>query len=379
MRIGIDLMSFRPGAMGGIEVYMRSLVSKLQEIDSGNEYMLLLNSSNKDSIEVKSGDFTKEVVPSARHSYLLRNIPLLNNAPLLKRHLANLELDVIHRPFTVSYPRIEGVREVVTIADLQFEEFPENFTRLQLYSRKRLYRKSASEADAVLTISEFAKQSIVKNYGVKPGKITVTYLAAGKEYGKKASRQAVENALAKLGVKPGYVYYPAAAWKHKNHERLFQAMKILARKGRKLELVLSGLGGGMHALELKAREMGLAGKVKALPKLDSSYLPLLYQGAKLMAFPSFYEGFGLPLVEAMASGCPVACAKLGSIPEVCGNAAAYFNAYSPESIASRIARIDSDDGFRKALIAAGRKQSAKFSWEKCARETLEVFEGVCKR
>ncbi len=372
MRIGIDLMSFRPGVMGGSEVHMRSLLSKLQESDRRNNYFLLLNSSNRNSVSMGAHNFGKAIIPTASHSFVLRNLPLLNNAPLLRRFIEPLCLDVMHRPFTVVFPRLKGVREVVTIADLQFEELTENFTSLQLYSRRRLYRRSALEADAIIAVSKFTKRDISEKYGVEPGKIHVIYEAAGEEYGEKINAAAKKRMLSDLGIDFDYVYYPSAAWRHKNHVRLFEAMKLLRGSG--LKLVLSGLGGHMHELRAKVREMGLEKSVKVLGHVDKSYLPALYQGATVMAFPSLYEGFGLPLVEAMASGCPVACAKAGSIAEVCGNAAEYFDPHSPEDIAEKIERVAADGKLRKRLIAAGRKQSAKFSWKKCAKETLKVFE-----
>ena len=377
MRIGIDLMSFRPGRMGGTEVHMRNLLENLLKIDSKNDYLVLMNSANKDSVDVSGkANFRKVVVPSSKYSLYLRNMPFLNNAPLLRRCLKPLGMDVVLRPFTAIYPELPGVREVVIIADLLCEERPEYFSLAMRHSRKRMYRNAAVKADGVIATSNFMKQSIVGHYGVRPGKVRVIYEAAGKQYGRRIPLAERKMRLNELGIGFEYVYYPAAAWKHKNHEILFKAMKLLKERGSRLKLVLSGLGGNMAELREKARSAGCAEQVVILPRIEASCLPSLYQGAKLMAFPSLYEGFGLPLAEAIKSGCPVVCANVGSVPEICGKAAQYFDPHSPEDLAEKIWRVAHDERLRRRLIKGGRRQAAKFSWEKCAKETIAFLEEV---
>jgi glycosyltransferase involved in cell wall biosynthesis len=174
------------------------------------------------------------------------------------------------------------------------------------------------------------------------------------------------------------MYYPAATWPHKNHKRLLAAVRIMKdRFGFDGQLVLSGIT--MQANDKVLEEigrLGLRNDIAVLGYLPYDDLPCLYNLARVMVFPSLFEGFGIPLVEAMACGCPVACSNVTSIPEVAGDSAVMFDPCSVEDMAYKIWSLWSDDAMRQKSTAKGLERVKLFSWERMARQTLTVYENV---
>jgi glycosyltransferase involved in cell wall biosynthesis len=202
----------------------------------------------------------------------------------------------------------------------------------------------------VITISEHAKQALVEHLGLAPEKVRVIYLAVDHEVFQPGEEQ-----------REPFLLYPANNWPHKNHERLFEAFALLRRERPELRLVLTGSG---H--EGKQLPEG----VQALGHVPLEELASLYRRASCLVFPSLYEGFGQPPLEALASGCPVACSRVASLPEVCGEAARYFDPTEPEEIAAAVAEaLDHPDELKEK----GIEQARGFTWERCAREHDRVY------
>jgi len=183
---------------------------------------------------------------------------------------------------------------------------------------------------------------------------------------------------ARYGLDRPFLYYPAATWPHKNHLSLLEAVRMLKEShGFDGELVLTGISKGAHrAIMDEIRRMGVEGMVRILGYLPPDELPYVYNLARLMVFPSLFEGFGIPLVEAMASGCPVICSNVTSIPEVVGDAAVLFDPQSPEEIATAIWSVWNDDTELSLMKERGLARSRMFSWEETARKTVEVYRKV---
>ena len=262
------------------------------------------------------------------------------------------DADVVHYPFTVAVPSPRKHQALVqTLHDVQHLDMPELFSTAELLFRKRTYEGTARRADAVVTISEFAKERAIEFLGLEPEKVHVAYL------GVDTSRY-----VANYGPREDFVLYPARGWAHKNHTRLIRAMEIVRATHPELGLVLTG--GGLDRLGELPEWVDRKGLVSQEELHD------LYRSAKVMAFPSLYEGFGLPPLEAMASGCPVAASWAGSIPEVCGDSAILFDPVDAEAIAAGIL-----DAVRQGvqLSRGGVEHASAFTWEKCRDSHVTAF------
>jgi glycosyltransferase involved in cell wall biosynthesis len=266
---------------------------------------------------------------------------------------------------------------VVTFHDMQHEFFPQFFTEKERRMRSERYRTSAFAAQTVIAISEHAKGCMVDRYGVEPDKIQVIYQGCDAEYRPIDDLEQLELARSRIGLAKQFIYYPAATWPHKNHQVLFAAIQIMVERYQfDGHLVLTGTEKTSHEAllsDIDSRRLGNV--VRILGYLPYSDLPYLYNLAKLMVFPSLFEGFGIPVLEAMACGCPVVCSQATSLPEVAGAAALYFNPFDPEEIAEKMWSVWSDDSKQKQLHAAGIDQARQFSWQKTARQTLAVYAG----
>lgn len=181
---------------------------------------------------------------------------------------------------------------------------------------------------------------------------------------------------AKYALPSEYAFYPTNTWPHKNHATLLQSLHLLSKKyDKRLACVFTGVERGGHEAFLKAaQELGLTEAVRLLGSVEKRDMSLLYRSASLLIFPSLFEGFGLPPLEAMASDCPVVCSNVASIPEVVGDAALLCNPYDPEAIADAMHRVLTDEELRRALVQAGRERCRQFSWQRTVRETLKVLE-----
>jgi glycosyltransferase involved in cell wall biosynthesis len=378
MKIALNTTALIPGKMGGIETYFRKLLEGLQQVDADNDYFLLADSHYADEFPLSNPRFKWVPCNFTEPSFwwfvrgVLRNTLKLD---ILKPVLNRLPVDLIHHPFSKLNPPGLKIPSVLTIHDIQHEFFPEFFSEAELKARREISQRSAEEATRVITISEYSKASLVDKYRLSPAKIDVVYFGYGSEYRVLDEPGELEAFRNRHGLERPFLYYPAATWPHKNHKRLLAALKILAeRRGFDGDLVLTGVAMQSHdAIRGEAERLGLAGRVKILGYLPYAELPRLYNLARLLVFPSLFEGFGLPLVEAMACGCPVACSNVTAIPEVVGDAALLFDPTSAEEMAEKVWAAWNDDGLRQRLVARGLERAALFTWEKTARETIEVY------
>ncbi len=265
------------------------------------------------------------------------------------------------------------VPQIVSILDLIPLHFPEEYPRQQFYFRHvipRILRKSRR----IVAISENTKNDIKTFYGIKPEKIHVILPAFERQryhVGVNAEEMKMKYGLTE------YLVFVGNLLPHKNLSRLFRAFSLIVRK-MDCQLVIVGYKDQRYYPELEADvlALGLADKVFFLNYVSDDELPALYCGAKLFIFPSLYEGFGFPLLEAMASGCPAVVSKVASLPEVCGDAAYYVDPYNIECIAEGIHKVIADEPLRQSLIEKGLERAKLFSWEKSAQEHIKVFEEV---
>ena len=350
MRVGLSLLTLVPGAVGGSETYARGLAAGLAEVGE-LDYLAFVP-----PVAAGAGSGLPEVVvheyrraASIPQRLLAMALAAARPGPLRDRYAG---LDAVHYPLTIALPRL-GLPSVVTVHDLQHLDLPHLFSRAERAFRRRTHERSAREADDVIVPSQFVRRGVVERLGLVPEHVH-------------AIPHGIDHARFRPGdeEREGFLLYPARPWPHKNHERLFAAFGLLRRERPQLELVLTG---GGH----EGRPVPAGVTVKGL--VPAEELAALYRRAACLVFPSLYEGFGQPPLEAMASGCPVAVSRAGSLPEACGEAAAYFDPEDPEDIAAVVAAVLESP---ERLVAAGLERAAGFTWAESARRHEAVYRSL---
>jgi glycosyltransferase involved in cell wall biosynthesis len=373
--------------MGGAEVYLRDLVAEIAA--TGEHDLLLVTADLPAESELPLGPRCRCVRVATEHrpATLTPMRQILVGATRLvgrssDRALARLirgeRVDIWFCPFGDLRPRAPGVPGVVTVHDLQHEYYPQFFASRELRHRRRFFPASCAAADHVIAVSRFTRTSLVERLGVDPGRVTVIWEAPGGDvdWGRGAAR--VAEARHRYDLPARYVFYPANAWPHKNHRRLLEALALCRSRGLDdLGLVLTGEGElGPVRLDGLVGAMGLGSAVRILGYVPRADLPALYAGAVCLVHPSLFEGFGIPLVEAMQVGCPIVAAAATALPEVAGDAALFFDPLEPETIAEALAAVANDADRAAELGRRARARAALFSAPAMARETLAVFERV---
>lgn len=307
--------------------------------------------------------------------------------------------DVFFSP-THYAPRFCPVPSVISIMDLSFFKFPEMFKKKDLAQLKSWTAYSVKKAARILTISQASKNDIIKHYKVPEEKIVVTYPGYKKDtrilrykdinqdtgiLGYKDIKMNIEKIKAKYKIKGDYILYVGTLQPRKNLKRLIKAFREVRGqrseiKGRGLTLVICGKKGWLYdEIFQKVKELNLEKNVVFTGYVPNEDLPALYKGAKCFVLASLYEGFGIPVLEAMSFGCPVVISNVSSLPEIGGRAAIYVDPYDVKDIARGIIEVlEFNDSNYQTLVKKGLAQAKKFSWEKCAKETLKVLEEAAR-
>ena len=368
MHVALSLLTLFPGRVGGSESNVRGL---LGQFAAGNGPQRVTVLANRHVMGPYAGYARGPV--SLRHvrAYRPGDRPATRfaamNAGRVLPVLSGRGFDVVHYPATVPVPRVRGVARVVSLLDVQHHELPAMFSVAERRLRAWAYDGAAREADLVLTISEHARRGIVEHLGVAAERVWSIPLGVDHERFSVAGG----GPPPALGLPARYVLYPANMWPHKNHARLLDAFASVDDD--ELWLVLTGQAYGNERL--------LAGhaRVRHLGHVPGGDLAGLYRGATAVVFPSLFEGFGLPPLEAMACGVPVAASSRGALAEVCGDAALLFDPEDRDAIADAIGRVTREEPLRARLRAAGPGRAAGFTWAAAARRHVEAYALVSSR
>ena len=279
-------------------------------------------------------------------------------------------LDVFFSP-THYLPLFSVVPSVVSIFDLSYLKYPELFKKKDLYQLKIWGRYSIKRAKAVITISESSKNAIIEEYKLASDKVHVVYPGIKELINNREIN--MTDLQKKYGIKKNFILFVGTIQPRKNIARMVEAISQIPE----LELIVVGKKGWQYEGILDSpRKFGVENRVKFLEFVPDEELSELYKNAICFVLPSLYEGFGLPILEAMKYGCPVVTSNTSSLPEDGGDAALYFDPEDSSDIAEKIKKLLSDDKFREDMIEKGYKQAKKFSWEKAAKETLHVLKEV---
>lgn len=368
MHIAIDAHSV--GAqLAGNESYAVNLIEALAEIDQTNLYTLYV--TKKAAIDRFANRWANfKVRQTLPHTPLVR-IPLTLSAEL-RRH----PVDVLHVQFTA--PPFPPCPVVTTIHDLSFEHLPETFKRRSRAQLRLTVRRTARKAALILTLSEFSRRDIIETYAVDPERVMVTPAAASSRFKPVVDETKLKEMRARYGISANYFLSLGSIQPRKNLTRLIEAYSYLraARPGDKLpQLVIAGKRGWLDSDVFRAAQQdGLTESVKFIGYVPEEDLPALYSGAMCFVYPSYFEGFGLPVLEAMQCGAPVIAGNRTSLPEVATDAALLFDPFDTRALGEAIARVIDHPDYRAELRVKGLERVTAFRWIETARLTLKAYE-----
>lgn len=373
MHIAIDAHSV--GAeLGGNESYATNLIEALAEIDQTNLYTLYVT---KPAAVERFADRW----PNFKVKQTLPHTPLVRIPLTLSRELRRNPVDVLHVQYTA--PPFAPCPVVTTIHDLAFEHLPETFNRRSWMQLRLTVRRTARRAAQIITVSEYSRSDISRTYGIPPDRITVTPEAASPNLLPVTNETELRRIRESYGIQQNYILSLCSIQPRKNLVRLIEAYSCLrgVRPKVKLpQLVLAGKRGWLDSETFRAAEQNALGK----DILFTGYVPErdlagLYSGAVCFVYPSYFEGFGLPVVEAMQCGVPVIAGNRTSLPEVVGEAGLLFDPFDTQALINALTQVIEDAEFRGVLRAKGLERAKQFSWRTTAKLTLDAYQRAAKR
>ena len=374
MKIGIDCrflnraIEQKPGGSTGHGVYVYNLVKNLSEIDDQNEYNLYL--LNNCDYKLKKSNFNN-----------IRMSKLHNNGYLRSTLTFPVELwrnpvDIFHGLYSI--PILKLKRAVLTMFEFSWLLFPQYYSKRVTIPAGAMIKMAVSRASMVITGSKFMKEEVLNYFKIPEERIEAIPLGVDEVFFEHMNEADIRDMRKRFKIEADYILAVGDLWPKKNMERLVAAFCILKKsKNFDLELVLTG--GNLWKSEQLFRKIhssGFKDSIIMTGYVSPRDLKLLYQGAQLFVFPSLYEGFGLPVLEAMASNTPVAVSNISSIPEVAGDAGVYFDPYNTENIASTILKVIDNSELRERLIKRGRERAEKFTWLKVSERTLFIYRNI---
>ncbi|HYO49391.1 MAG TPA: glycosyltransferase family 1 protein [Chloroflexia bacterium] len=390
MKIAIDYTTgIYPGA--GVARYTRQLVASLADIDSRNNYSLFYAARGlpRSTPERAQADVLFRERPNFRAVPVPMSVRVMSR--LWQRWQAPLPLevftgrcDVVHSPDFVSPPHRSGA-DVITVHDLSFLVVPECADPTNAAFLGKAVPAATRRANHIIAVSEQTKRDLVQLLSVPPKRVTVAYNGVEARFRPMPGDPALDTLRQKLGLPERFILHVGTLEPRKNLARLIDAYGMLVSASRVrtphsagLALVLAGRRGWLYEPIYKAAERvnSQGGKVVFLDFVSDDHLPLIYNMAEAFAYPSLYEGFGMPAAEALACGVPTLVSTGGALKEVTGDAALAADPTSSEDIAAGLQRLLTDEALREELAVSGPIQATRFTWEAAARTVLGVYEGV---
>lgn len=383
---------------GGVYRYIHHLVEALGQIDKENQYRLFFNFFNNSNLPAFEKKINQLDLPA---NFLVQR----SRCPVRIREGLGLPVEFLAGGFDVFHgcadrlPKVTWGKAVVTIHDVRYlEDFnappdPEWMDIIQrkaprpkeamtdfmardalFKSLRETIKQTVKRADKIIAVSEFSKSRMIDTLNIEAEKIRVVHHGVDTCF-KRPSHSHLKKRLEHMGIKTPYVLYTGKYDPLKNLLRLLSAFKICSDKWNDLMLVMAGPKNWFYyVVEEESRRLGIGDRIYYTDFISDEDLVTLYSGASLFAMPSLYEGFGMPVIEAMACGAPVVTSRLCSIPEVAGDAALLVDPESVSDIAEAMMSVLSDKKISDDLVAGGLMQASSFTWEKSARETLSIYE-----
>ncbi len=358
-RIGVNALYLIPGCVGGTEIYLRELLAALARIDTANEYFVFTNLETGEDLVPRQANFhfTRQALRAS-----FRPARILWEQTVLPIQAARYRIDVMFNAgFTA--PVLAACPSVSVFHDLQHKRHPEHFRWFDLPFWRVALWAAAHRSRKLIAISTATRADLLHFYRLAPERVTVTPLGVEPRFFQ-LNRDSIDR----------YVLCVSTLHPHKNLDRLIRAYAVRKRDFR---LVLAGMR-GFHAASLERLivELGVADRVQLTGWISREELYHLYERAHAFIYPSTFEGFGMPVLEAMAAGIPVACSDIPPLREVAGDAALFFDPLSEDAVAGGLDRIVMDDAMRRRLAEAGPVRARQFTWERAAAATLRALISV---
>ena len=368
MHIAIDAHSVGTG-LAGNETYITNLIEALAELDRINRYTLYVTKS-------AAVERFKDRWPHVRVRLTLPHTPLVRIPFTLAAELHRRPVDLLHVQYTA--PLFAPCPVVATIHDLSFEHLPYTFRRARWMQLRLTVRRTAKMAAQIITPSEYSRRDCLETYHLAPERVTVTPEAAAPFFAPVTDPETLRRVERRYGITGNYILAVGSIQPRKNLARLVGAYADLRRsrpQAKLPQLVLVGKRAWLSEETLRTiREHEMEDATILTGYVPERDLPALYSGALCFIYPSYFEGFGLPPLEAMQCGTPVMTGNRTSLPEVVGNAALMVDPFDKSALSAGLARLIEDTSLRAALRARGLRRARAFSWQKTARLTLEAYE-----
>lgn len=387
MKVGFDYTAVLHERTG-VGQYTVKLLDALLKIDKENSYVpyvlysltnYLLHPGLRKKVQPPHGgnlEFVSVPVPFQMLRYL--KVPGLRG--MMKEYmLGGLDADIIHsNTFCVPRMRDEKKKVVVTVYDLSVLTNPECHKKLNILHCTNGIREAVEYADRIIAISEHTKRDIMKHFDAPEDLIAVTHLAAGPEYHEVRDKAVLSSSKARYGLPEEYILFVGSLEPRKNIKGLLKAYSVIPARMRKAyPLVIAGAKGWLNSdIPPLLSSLAIKESVIFTGYIDSADISAVYSGASLFVYPSLYEGFGLPILEAMSCGVPVVTSNTSSMPEVAGDAALLVDPLNAEELAFGIETVLGKESLRAEMRKKGLVRASSFSWERCAKETIEVYRKV---
>ncbi|MGE0884441.1 MAG: glycosyltransferase family 4 protein [Blastocatellales bacterium] len=371
MHIGIDAHAIGR-QQGGNETYIRGLIRALAEIDGRNRYSIYLADAEaaaewRDGFCQQFSNFNVRLLPPPT--------PLVKVPLILTYDLRRHPVDVLHVQYTA--PPFCPAPVVATIHDLAFEHMPETFTRRGSLQLKLTVRRTARRAAKIATVSEYSRQDILRTYKLPPEKITVTYNGIESHFTEQTESEAeAKDVRQRFGIEGDFLLAVGSLQPRKNLVRLIRVYSQLRSENPDFAPQLVIVGRKLWLADeifAEIRQQRWADDVILTGYVPDQDLPKLYRAATAFVYPSLFEGFGLPPLEAMACGTPVLTSNVSSLPEVTGEAALLIDPKNESELAAALLRITDDHNLRAQLRRRGIEQAKKFTWRTAAETTLQLY------
>lgn len=373
MRIGIDIRSIL-STKTGVGHYTHCLCKNLAEIDTQNTYDFFYFNflRKKNDISFDAPNVNREPIrhiPGRICNRFWRYLNYPKGDWLIRKK------DVVHFPNFTIMPGTTG-KTVITVHDLSFIRYPQFTEPKNLKFLKKIFPKSLKRADHIITVSEFSKKELIDIYNIDPKKITAVLLGIDEKFNKIHTKDEIAKIKEKYKTGEKYILSLGTLEPRKNIPTLIKAFDLYCQKNpdSKINLVLTGMKGWLYEeIFSSIKNQDTKNRIIFTGYVLDEELPLIYQGSSLFICPSFYEGFGLPVAESMASGIPVITSTAESLVEVGQDATVKFDPTNPEELNTKIETVLNNVDLQNTLIEKGKKRAAQFCWKKTAAKTLDVY------
>jgi glycosyltransferase involved in cell wall biosynthesis len=407
-RIAIDLTPLLPGgANGGVKIMTIRLIKELAKLSPQDQFILLANSESSLELETLSSEniritcvlsssqrifrYIKKIIKLFKHFAIKQikiffPISVIKNLKFLKEQLKKKlrrqktyisNYDLLFCPFTAPLFHNTNTPTISVVLDLQALYYPFFFSDIESYERQKNFYMACQHSNRIVCISDFVRHTVLEKSELKPEQVKTIHIRTAHRL-PHLDKPTIQHTLEKFELnEQRFLLYPANFWPHKNHKILFTAFNMYhsAHPESRLKLVCTGASNPHKKfLQSAIKKMGLDHQIIFPGYLTDKEFSSLVKSCRAIIFPSLYEGFGMPILEAMANGKPVLCSNLTSLPEVAGEAALLFDPRQPEEIANAIYRIENEPELAERLIKAGYKQVSTFGTETdMAKEYLDLF------